>query len=583
MSELIIEIENLSKIFRLYEKPHYRFLDMIGLLRGAGKYREHIALNNISLSIAKGEKVGIIGRNGAGKSTLLRVISGVSPPSSGSVKVTAGMHSLLQIGTGFHPDFTGRENAVSYLAQLGMREDDIEAKVREVISFSELEEYIDQPVKFYSSGMMARLMFSTSTVISPDLLALDEILGVGDAYFATKSFEKMLELASSVNTTVLLVSHDIYSVGRICDRIVWIDGGSILVDDKAEVVINAYEQSIKIQEEARLRSKVANAQSGHWGNRCVLEILPKNPNLVVFEDFYIFNVMLMVNGNVVADIKTDGFFDAEVSSKLTSTGIQVLAEPSSVSKDILAMELNDDLKGLLAKGKVTLGLRFVSKSDSAIIIRVWVENSCIAQCNLEISSNGSPKIREGLMPTESATLPFVSGPLCLQTDKIWTGHFSAGSGAVRLSNYDLISKNGDSVRLLSSADPLWFTCDYETFSSTSSVVPIQLLICFRGKGQQDFMRILLEDTLELGKRGCLKLAIKQGWQLVSGEYRLLISVFKPGYYHQQGNKFYSINDDVYFYDGRAVEIVVTDHTPELQAGTILQPMTVERHHVISPD
>lgn len=256
MSQPIIKIESLTKTYRLYTKPMYRFLDMFGLLRQRpGAYSEHHALHEIDLEIHKGEKVAFIGRNGAGKSTLLKLISGVIEPTEGKLNVQGKIHALLQIGTGFHPDFTGRENVYSYLAQLGVVGKDAEEKLDEIVDFAELEEYINQPVKTYSSGMQARLMFATSTAIAPDILILDEILGVGDAYFAQKSMQYMKKLCSGEGTTLLLVTHDIYSALKICDRFVWLDHGRILLDDVGKIAVNRYEESIRDQEERRLRLK----------------------------------------------------------------------------------------------------------------------------------------------------------------------------------------------------------------------------------------------------------------------------------------------------------------------------------------
>ena len=174
-------------------------------------------------------------------------------PTSGTLEVKGKAHALLQIGTGFHPDFTGRENVFAYLAQLGVTGAEAERRYREIVEFAELEEYIGQPVKTYSSGMAVRLMFSTATAITPELLVLDEVLGVGDAYFAQKSYERMRELTEGAGTTLLLVTHDIYSAVKICERIIWIDRGRVLMDGDGPVVIKAYEDSIRQQEEARLR------------------------------------------------------------------------------------------------------------------------------------------------------------------------------------------------------------------------------------------------------------------------------------------------------------------------------------------
>ncbi|PYQ91659.1 MAG: ABC transporter ATP-binding protein, partial [Acidobacteria bacterium] len=186
-------------------------------------FTEHAALDGVNLEIRRGEKVAIIGRNGAGKSTFLKLVTNVIQPTAGSLEVKGDVHALLQIGTGFHPDFTGRQNVHAYLAQLGVSGADADRRCADAIAFAELEEYIDQPVKTYSTGMAMRLMFSASTAISPDLLVLDEVLGVGDAYFAQKSYDRMRELCERHDATLLLVTHDVYSAVRMCDRVVWFD------------------------------------------------------------------------------------------------------------------------------------------------------------------------------------------------------------------------------------------------------------------------------------------------------------------------------------------------------------------------
>jgi lipopolysaccharide transport system ATP-binding protein len=267
MNEIIISARNLTKTYRLYAKPHYRFLDVLGLLRGIGKYSEHHALYGINLDVRRGEKIALIGRNGAGKSTLLKLITGVIQPSSGSLVVYSKANALLQIGATFHPEFTGRENVLSYLAHIGITSEAAKEKLFEIIEFSELEEYIDQPVKTYSTGMGARLMFSAATAMQPELLVIDEILSVGDAYFAHKSFERIKEMSDSQHTTLLLVSHDIYSASNLCDRMIWIERGSVYADGPSVGVMRAYEESIRLQEERRLDAKrqsmLAKVRSGN--------------------------------------------------------------------------------------------------------------------------------------------------------------------------------------------------------------------------------------------------------------------------------------------------------------------------------
>lgn len=260
-SDWVIRAHQLRKVYRLYRKPHYKFLDAFGLLRrGGDRYRESPALDGIDLQIQRGEKVAIIGRNGAGKSTLLKLISGVIRPTSGTLEVRGETQALLQIGTGFHPEFTGRENVSSYLAHLGFTGRELADRVAEVAEFAELEEYIDQPVKTYSTGMGMRLMFAASTVISPELLVVDEVLAVGDAYFSQKSFDRIEELCNQHDTTLLLVTHDIYSSLQLCDRFIWIEKGRIHADARGDSVVKLYEESIRMQSEERLRGRRLLAQ-----------------------------------------------------------------------------------------------------------------------------------------------------------------------------------------------------------------------------------------------------------------------------------------------------------------------------------
>src|SRR5262249_7052631 len=167
MTEPLVRARKLTKVYRLYRKPSYRFRDMFGLLGNRpDAFSQHVALDAVDLDIHRGEKVAIIGRNGAGKSTFLKIVTGVIEPTSGTLDVKGKVHALLQIGTGFHPDFTGRENVYAYLAQLGISGAQANRRMDEIVDFAEIEEYIDQPLKTYSTGMAVRLMFSASTAIT---------------------------------------------------------------------------------------------------------------------------------------------------------------------------------------------------------------------------------------------------------------------------------------------------------------------------------------------------------------------------------------------------------------------------------
>jgi len=205
-----IRTTGLTKRYRLYQKPAYRLLDLFGLCPPTRDfYSEHVALDDVDLTINSGEKVAIIGRNGAGKSTLLKCIAGLVGPTSGTADVYGKVSNLLQIGSGFHPDFTGRQNVYAALAHQGITGEAARRLFDEILAFAEVDEYIDQPMKTYSTGMCSRLMFASSVIVKPEILIVDEILGVGDAYFAHKSFERMRQLCSHGGTTLLLVTHDI--------------------------------------------------------------------------------------------------------------------------------------------------------------------------------------------------------------------------------------------------------------------------------------------------------------------------------------------------------------------------------------
>jgi lipopolysaccharide transport system ATP-binding protein len=253
-----VRLVGVSKIYRLYRKPLYRFLDLFGACpAGSDYYSEHEALAGVDIDIRRGEKVAIIGRNGAGKSTMLKVITGLVRPTAGRAEVAGRISNLLQIGSGFHPDFTGRQNVFASLAHQGIVGRRASLLFEDILKFAEVEEYIDQPMKTYSTGMCSRLMFSSSVIMTPDILVVDEILGVGDAYFAHKSFNRMREMCETAGTTLLLVTHDLYSALNLCERFIWIDRGRVCFDGDGNGAIAMYENSVKAQEEASLRQRNA--------------------------------------------------------------------------------------------------------------------------------------------------------------------------------------------------------------------------------------------------------------------------------------------------------------------------------------
>lgn len=203
------------------------------------RYREFWPLKDISFEVKKGEVIGIIGRNGAGKSTLLKIISGIMKPTSGQVTVNGKIVPMLELGSGFDFDLSGRENIYLNGAILGYTKEFLDAKYDEIVEYSELQEFINMPIRNYSSGMLMRLAFSIATVVEPEILIVDEILAVGDASFQEKSKARMLELMSG-GTTVLFVSHSLDDIRRMCNRVVWIEKGYVKMCGDTNTVCDAY-------------------------------------------------------------------------------------------------------------------------------------------------------------------------------------------------------------------------------------------------------------------------------------------------------------------------------------------------------
>lgn len=220
-----IKVTNVSKFYKLYEKPIDRLKET---LHPAKKkyHREFYALRDISFEINKGETVGIVGKNGSGKSTLLKMITGLTTPSAGEIKVSGKVSALLELGTGFNPELTGLENIYLNGIIMGYSKEEINSRIKSILDFAEIGDFINQPVKMYSSGMFARLAFAVAINVEPDILIVDEALAVGDMRFQAKCFNKFKEL-KEMGITILFVSHDVYSVRNFCDRAVWINEGRL--------------------------------------------------------------------------------------------------------------------------------------------------------------------------------------------------------------------------------------------------------------------------------------------------------------------------------------------------------------------
>ena len=240
MDNTVIKVENLTKVYHLYDNPQDRLKEALNPFKKS-YHHDFFAMDDVSFEIRKGETVGIIGKNGAGKSTLLKMITGVLTPTSGSLKTQGTIASLLELGAGFNPDMTGLENIFLNGTLMGFTREEMEPKVDAILEFADIGEFIHQPVKMYSSGMFARLAFSVSINVEPDILIVDEALSVGDMAFQMKCFKKFQDFQEQ-GRTILFVTHGLDTVIRYCNRGIVIDGGKMVFDDSPKLAVDAFKK-----------------------------------------------------------------------------------------------------------------------------------------------------------------------------------------------------------------------------------------------------------------------------------------------------------------------------------------------------
>ena len=234
-----IQVKNLNKIYKLYDKPSDRFKEAFGFTKK--KWKQHYALNNVSMDIFQGETVGIIGTNGSGKSTILKIITGVLSPTAGDVAVNGRISALLELGAGFNMEYNGIENVYLNGTMMGFSEKEIDKKLPEILEFADIGDYVYQPVKTYSSGMFVRLAFAVAINIDPEILIVDEALSVGDVFFQAKCYQKFTEF-KELGKTIVFVSHDLSSISKYCDRVYLLNQGNLLGEGSPKEMIDTYKR-----------------------------------------------------------------------------------------------------------------------------------------------------------------------------------------------------------------------------------------------------------------------------------------------------------------------------------------------------
>ncbi len=281
--EIVVKAEGLGKAYRLYSNNTYRLLEAVDPFHKK-RHTVHHALKGLDLEIAKGDSLGIIGVNGSGKSTLLKMLTGVVAPSEGTIDVHGKISALLELGAGFNPEYTGMENIYLNGTMMGYTPKEMDARVQEIIDFADIGDFINQPVKTYSSGMFARLAFAVAISVDPDILVVDEALSVGDIFFQTKCFKKFNSFVES-GKTVIFVSHDLSSINKYCNRAILLNKGEKIADAKPKEVIDIYKKilskNLKSENDSAnlLAENYAGSEKSLWKSRMVC-----NPEVIEYGD-----------------------------------------------------------------------------------------------------------------------------------------------------------------------------------------------------------------------------------------------------------------------------------------------------------
>ena len=278
MSEIAIKVNHVDKMYKLFAKPSDRIRDALSLTKRK-IYAEHYALNDVDFEVYKGETVGIIGTNGSGKSTILKIITGVLNPTKGNVEIDGRISALLELGAGFNSEYTGLENVYLNGTMIGFSREEIDARLQDILDFADIGEYINQPVKMYSSGMFVRLAFAVAINIDPEILIVDEALSVGDVFFQAKCYKKFEEF-KQMGKTILFVSHDLSSISKYCDRVVLLNKGKKLAEGDAPAMVDLYKKVLVGQDDPNNNMQGQTASEGKQkANSTWKEKLEINPNI----------------------------------------------------------------------------------------------------------------------------------------------------------------------------------------------------------------------------------------------------------------------------------------------------------------
>lgn len=378
MSDYAIKVTNLKKVYKLYDKPVLRLKEALSITKKQ-YHKDFMALNDISFEIKKGEMLGIIGKNGAGKSTVLKIITGVLTPTSGKVEINGKISALLELGAGFNPEYTGIENVYLNGTMIGFTKEEMDRKIDDIIAFADIGDFINQPVKTYSSGMFARLAFAVAINVEPDILIVDEALSVGDVFFQAKCYKKLEDLKNS-GKTILFVTHDMGSVMKYCNRAIIFNHGSIVAEGEPAAMIDIYKKILVGQYDKTEKENDTkdNENSLSDVNDLINKETPtemmdsaskkKNQTEGNWKDYMLMNPNSEIYGDKRAEIVDFGIFDDE--DEITNTVYKLkyfslkmkIKFNETIENPIFAFSFKD-IKGTEITGTNTI----IEKVDTGIV------------------------------------------------------------------------------------------------------------------------------------------------------------------------------------------------------------------------
>ena len=589
MSEdYLIRARGLTKTYRMHKRPAARLASLFSREKAGNDLAPgevYHALRGIDLEIQRGEKVAIIGRNGAGKSTLLKIITGVIKPTTGTIDVRGKSHALLSLGAGFHPDFTGRENAEAFLAHMGVSGRKADDLISEVIAFAEIEEHIDQPLKTYSTGMQARLMFAVSTALNPELLVIDEVLGVGDAYFQNKSFERIREMCVSGDTTLLIVSHDIYSAAKLVDRVIWIDKGRVMGDGSPVDTIKAYENSIRIQEDSRQKQKLALDFRRSLKDRkaqlpAFIEIRARGNEPAKSPVFFSEAALRFPGGASMAFPILPA--TAPHAGKSVDVSVQLLphlpwGEPTSI--DGVPVKPWNNFGAVDHKAGFALfplSESATAQLDDAVLILRLRANDLVDADIVYIAPDGRERILHRLQTTagewQALELPLKEGSLATAAAPTHASPPSSentfGSGGVVVTSIAMETDGGASGFLVNHGQKARFNLDF-AINDPDTNERCQIVLAFKRNGVEDVARMIGRRLLFDYQSGGFKKVVVDvpRFPLGVGNYTLTVLVAREGYYENHSGQFFSINPDVLYAKRDMIAFEVVDSESLISSGT----------------